>query len=112
MFKQIINLLLITTLTLASASAMAGGEGKKLSTLQGKVIDGSTYEGLAGATIEVEGTDVKVYTDFDGNFTLPALPEGTYTIKSTSISYNEVKLRNIKITPENTSLLELKLHTN
>ncbi len=91
---------------------MAGNEGRKVSALQGKVIDGSTYEGLAGVTVEVEGTDIKVYTDFEGNFTLPALPEGNYTIKSTFVSYNEVKLRNIKVSADAPAPVEMKLHSN
>lgn len=104
---------LVLSLTLTTMIAMAGNnEGRKTSSIQGKVIDGSSYEGIAGAVVEVEGTNIKVYTDFEGNFTLPQLPEGSYNLKSTLVSYNEVKVRNIKVSAEMPSTVELKLHSN
>lgn len=95
-----------------STAALAGGEGKKVAQITGKVIDASTAEGVAGAVVEVEGTDIKVYTDFEGNFILPAMVEGSYTIKSSSISYSEVKLRGIKAGADLPANVEMKLHAN
>ncbi len=113
MFKKLLGLILFATLLISSSNAMAtGNEGRKVNVIQGKVTDGSTFEGLAGVTVEVEGTDIKVFTDFEGNFTLPALPEGSYTLKSTMVSYNEVKLRGIKVSAESPSSVEMKLHSN
>ncbi len=113
MLKQIITTFLLVTALVGSVAAGSGNnEEKKMSSLQGKVIDANTSEGLAGVVIEVEGTDIKVFTDFDGNFTLPALPEGSYNLISSFVSYNELKLRNIKVNAANTDTLELKLHAN
>lgn len=94
------HLLLTFVLLTLSWTAVAGGNNadeKKMAMRQGKVVDGKTNEGIAGAMVKIEGTQEVVYTDFDGNFTLPVLPEGQYTLSSTSISYSGVKLRNIKI---------------
>lgn len=112
MFKKISFVLILTLASAATVFAGSGEEDKKVSKLQGKVIDAVTTEGLAGVVIEVEGTNIKVFTDFDGNFELPALPEGSYNLKSSIVSYGELKLRNIKLNAENTEALQLKLHSN
>ncbi|MES2628086.1 MAG: carboxypeptidase-like regulatory domain-containing protein [Bacteroidota bacterium] len=113
MFKSIYrSIFILCFLFVTAASFATGNEERKVTAVQGRVVDGSNFEGIAGAIVEVEGTNIKVYTDFEGNFTLPALAEGTYTLKSTLVSYNEVKLRNIKISAQGTSAIEMRLHTN
>lgn len=112
MFKQLYQVLLIVSFCFSATVSLAGNDGRKVSSIQGKVVDGSTSEGLAGVTVEVEGTNIKVYTDFDGNFTLPLLPEGSYNLRSTYVSYNEVKLRNIQVKADSPSTIEMKLHSN
>ena len=80
--------------------------------LQGKVIDKQTGESLAGVVIEVEGTNIKVYSDLDGNYTITGLKPGKYTININFISYkkdlktievkdNENKNINILLEPVN-----------
>ncbi len=112
MFKKISLILCLTILSATAVLAGSGNEEKKTGIIQGRIIDASTSEGLAGVVVEIEGTDIKVFTDFDGNFQLPALPEGSYNLKSSMVSYGELKLRNIKVNPENQEALELKLHSN
>jgi hypothetical protein len=57
--------------------------------LTGKVIDLSTGEALTGVEINLEGTDVKVYSDFDGNFEIKDLKQGEYNIIASYISYQK-----------------------
>jgi outer membrane receptor for ferrienterochelin and colicins len=75
-----------------------GDKAPKLVTLSGKVIDKTSQEALAGALIRVEGTDIEVYTDLDGNFSISGLMPDTYTVKCSMISYSdreeEVKIDN------------------
>ncbi|HEY9115158.1 MAG TPA: carboxypeptidase-like regulatory domain-containing protein [Bacteroidales bacterium] len=55
--------------------------------LTGKVIDLSTNEVLTGVEINIEGTDIKAYSDFDGNFEIKDLKPGEYNIIASFISY-------------------------
>jgi len=112
MFKKISLTLLLIAATTVASYATTGNEEKKMSVLQGRVTDAGTSEGLAGVVVEVEGTNIKVFTDFEGNFQLPALPEGSYNIKSSLVSYGELKLRNVKVNTENQGMVELRLHSN
>ena len=47
--------------------------------LRGKIIDGETGEGLIGATVSKEGTNIGTAADFDGNFSLKLDP-GLHTV--------------------------------
>lgn len=64
-------------------------------TLQGKVTDLKTSEELAGVTIQVEGTNVKAYSDIEGNFKIEGIEPGTYTLTVSYISYQEKQIKDI-----------------
>lgn len=57
--------------------------------VSGSVVDMATGEALTGVEISVEGTDTKVYTDFDGNFSISNLKPGDYNIVASYISYKK-----------------------
>ncbi len=81
------KLLIITVFLIAAVITKAGNE------FTGKVMSKDQQE-LVGAKIEVIGTDYVFYTDFDGNYDLSSLPEGTYTLKITYVSYKEKVIEN------------------
>lgn len=56
--------------------------------LTGTVADSDSGELLAGVEIQLEGTDLKTYTDFDGNFTFRVKP-GEYKVVANYISYEK-----------------------
>jgi hypothetical protein len=56
--------------------------------LTGTVADSDSGELLAGVEIQLEGTDLKTYTDFDGNFTFKVKP-GEYKVVANYISYKK-----------------------
>lgn len=51
------------------------------SVLSGSVIDLHDGQPLSGATIIVAGPEISVLTDFDGNFNIPRLCDGTYSVQ-------------------------------
>jgi hypothetical protein len=51
-----------------------------VSTVSGKVVDLNSGETLAGVAVSIEGTDTKVYTDLDGNFTIKDIKPGVYNL--------------------------------
>jgi len=72
--------------------------------LRGMVFDKLTNETLAGAAITANGK--KVYTDLDGNFTLPNLCGDKCQLKISFISYEE---QTIDIDTNSTQSLQIKL---
>jgi hypothetical protein len=55
----------------------------------GTVVDMNTGEALTGVEIKVEGTNIKAYSDFDGNFTISQLTPGEYNLVASFISYKK-----------------------
>ncbi|MFA9388371.1 MAG: carboxypeptidase-like regulatory domain-containing protein [Prolixibacteraceae bacterium] len=56
--------------------------------LSGLVIDKISNEVLVGVEVSIEGTNLKTYTDFDGQFAFKDLRPGKYKLVSSYISYN------------------------
>jgi hypothetical protein len=63
-------------------------------TLSGNVLDFQSGEQLAGVEIQIEGTDLKTYTDFDGNFEFSGVKPGTYNLIASYISYKNSLVEN------------------
>jgi hypothetical protein len=57
--------------------------------LSGKVLDAASGESLAGVEVSILNTDIKTYTDLDGNFTFSNLKSGTYDVVVSMISYDK-----------------------
>ena len=72
--------------------------------LKGTVTDSLTSETLVGANLILEGTSIGAATNIEGNYTINAIPPGTYTIKCTYIGY---KSKEVKINIEDEKSLKL-----
>lgn len=70
----------------------------------GMVCDKLTQETLAGAVITANGQ--KVYTDLDGNFTLPSVDTDKCKIKVSLISYQD---QTIEINRNSSDKIQIKL---
>lgn len=68
-------------------------------TIQGMVADGSSNEPLIGASIYISELERGDMTDVNGNFEIANIPEGTYTLRVTSVGY-KAHTRTIEITAE------------
>jgi hypothetical protein len=77
--------------------------------ISGKVFDKNTMEELAGVTVQIEGTDIKAYTDIEGNFSIDGVKPGKYNITVTYISYKETELSGVNIDAVDSNDLEIKL---
>ncbi len=69
----------------------------KTSSINGKVIDEKNAETLIGAVIVVKGTTLGGVTDMDGNFTIPNVPIGTYTIECSLLSYSPKTISDVVV---------------
>lgn len=65
-------------------------------TLAGSVADLSSGESLAGVEVTIEGTDIKTYTDFDGNFEFKEVKPGKYNLIASFISYKKSLVENFE----------------
>lgn len=99
-----LTIICATLLMVLFVSPMAtyAGDNKtdknKKSEISGQVIDQKTGESLAGALVQLEGTDIKTYTDFEGKFSFENITPGNYVVNVSMISYNsnETRLTEIK----------------
>lgn len=102
----------LAVVSIASATNDSKPEAKApaaTSIMSGTVLDAATGEALVGAVVEVEGTDLKTYTDLNGEFTLNEVKVGACNLKVNYISYREVKVNNIQLTQES-NVVEVKLN--
>ncbi len=97
---------LMATGTLATVTTV---ESANVTSIQGKIIDKSTGEPLAGVSVKIEGTDQVVYSDFDGNFAFDNVTAGTFTIKVSMVSYTENVLNNLILSANQTSIIQIAL---
>jgi len=71
----------------------------------GTVIEEMTGEPIPGATIHIKEFNQKIYTDFDGNFTIEDLIPGTYNLEVQFVSFEKKELKDLEITSESNSML-------
>lgn len=57
--------------------------------LSGSIADELSGESLVGVEVKIEGTDLKTYTDFDGNFSFENVKPGEYKLVANYISYEK-----------------------
>jgi hypothetical protein len=114
------NLIAILTLIIAFAfSVSAANDGalkgdKAIKTtqtceLKGTVSDFVSGEMLAGAVVEIEGTNIKAFTDFDGAFQIHNLNEGTYNLIISYISYEKSYIESIELKVDSEKDLSISL---
>lgn len=78
-------------------------------TIKGIARDKINGEALPGVTIVVEGTTTGAAADIEGNFIIPNIKPGTYSLKASYISYDPVILSNIVVKSGETSNVEFDL---
>ena len=84
-------LLLFATLVICSAYCFyAMAQDSESAKIIGKVTDKATGETLIGTNVSIDGTSLGAATDLDGEFVIPIIPPGTYTIRIGYIGYKGV----------------------
>ena len=111
--KKVFSIIVLLAVIMTSAPAMATLIPTKApsatAAINGKVLDYQSGETLAGVAISVEGTDLKVYTDLDGNFTIENLEPGTYNLVLSMISYKSSLVENLELQANENELIDIKL---
>ena len=81
-------------------------------TIRGTVVDGKDNYPLIGATVRVEGTGFGAITDPDGKFSISNVPDGTYTVIISYVSYVTRTIKGVKVTDKKATVLKTKLSTD
>ena len=95
--KSIKYFFLVTLISLMIPSLFADNEssdsnGPATISISGTIIDKLTHETLPGVSIQLEDSEVKIYSDPDGSFSLKGLQPGSYKVKISCISYKDKEI--------------------
>ncbi len=112
------NILIAVTLILLVVSVNAKGKSSKIidtestvtMVLTGSIADENSGESLVGVEVKIEGTDLKTYTDFDGNFSFKDVKPGEYKLTSSYISYKK-NVQVLKVSPKGNEI-KIKLQSS
>jgi len=96
----------VTTFFLFLASMVCAQTTGKIS---GSVVDAETGDALPGANIIVAESGSGTAADTEGRYFIINLPPGTYALKASMIGYNNVTVKNVKVSVNRTSLIDIKM---
>ena len=80
-------------------------------TIRGKVTDAETGEELIGAAVLIEGTIQGASADLDGNYSIPNVELGTYSLRCSFISYETQTITDVEVKAGEVAVLDIKLAT-
>ena len=109
-----ISLLLVGVIIASATSSYASDSPKENKTtlttsVSGVILDETTGESLVGVAVKIDGTDLEVYTDFEGGFLFDNITPGDYTVSVAMISYKKESSKlTIKLRQDNTIKIKLK----
>ena len=106
MLRRRLIVILLGLVTLASSVVLAQDKG----TIKGKVKDGKTGEGIPVVNVKVKGTYYGAATDFDGNYTIPNISPGSYTLQFTIVGYTAVERTDVRVRAGETSTIDQALN--
>lgn len=91
--KKLIFILLIVLNIYNVKASDEGTQGNEVNsnvTVAGRVIDKISGEPLVGVEVYLLDTDIRVYTDLDGNFEFKNIAPGAHALKTDYISYQGI----------------------
>lgn len=98
---------LISIVCCVSIAYAQTGQG----TIKGKMIDKSTGEPLPFANVAVmNGGNIVggAQTDFDGKYTITAVPPGKYNVQATYVGYQPIMMQGVVVTSDKITFLDIK----
>lgn len=77
--------------------------------IKGRIVDAESKTGLPGVNVLVQGTYSGAATDTEGNFVIPRLNPGDYTLQVSMIGYTMVQQTGVKVIAGETTELTIEL---
>ncbi|MGM0376963.1 MAG: carboxypeptidase-like regulatory domain-containing protein [Bacteroidota bacterium] len=81
------------------------------SAIAGTIVDDETGETLTGVEVQLKGTDMKTYTDFEGKFVFDHINPGQYSVEANIISYQGEQTRSVDVESNEMHAFNLELKT-
>jgi len=100
---RLVHLFLFIILLQTSLLAQSGK-------ISGKVIDGTTNEGIPFVNVIIEGTNYGAASDIDGNYNIIGVPPGTYNVRASAIGYNPQTVQGVKVSIDLTTQVNFTLY--
>jgi hypothetical protein len=94
-------------LALATSLAWAGDYGR----VKGRVVDSETSQPIAGAVIEVDGTDYGDNSDENGEYLVTTVPAGVQSLTITAMGYEPQRISNILVIVDQTVVQNVRLRS-
>ncbi len=108
-FATVLVWLALMGVTYATEKENPSSAEMTTTSVNGTIIDKANGEVLAGVAVKLVGTDIVVYSDFDGNFQINNLKPGKYQIESDMISYKKKnEIVKLELKKENKVEVELE----
>jgi TonB-dependent receptor len=104
--KFILIVMIFLPVIVSTDSVLAQNNGS----ISGKVTDNKTSEELIGANVIVLGTMTGASTDIDGNYVIKGLQPGTYKLKFSYISYQNITVENIIVKADQDTKIDVSLN--
>jgi hypothetical protein len=105
-----ILLLLIFLLSCCAAIGQAQVPADRVGTLEGYVVDEKTGEGVQGAGLTVQGTDIEIFSGSGGWYRIENIPEGTNYLSVDAPGYQDRTFQ-VVVTNGSTIRSDIKLGT-
>lgn len=99
------RLLLTMMLAIVSTTSLAQSTGN----LKGKIIEQSTKQPIAGASIKIDNTQYGAVSDTSGTFSIERIPIGSYSVTISMISYQTKNVTDVSIAVNKTYYAEFEL---
>jgi len=77
--------------------------------VSGVVKDAASGEPLISASVMIQGTNSGAATNLDGSYSILNVPPGTYVLKVSMIGYTPALLRNVRVSINQTSTIDVTL---
>ena len=81
----------------------------QIGTIKGNVTDALTGEAIVGANVSIAGTTQGAAADVNGDFEIPKVKAGTYSLVISFVSYKTDTLRNVSVYPDQTTAINHKM---
>jgi len=85
------------------------GQEPSTGRISGVLIDSQSGEPLIGANVYLDGTTIGAGTDLDGSYVILNVPEGTYTLVVSMLSYAETRVTDLKVKANETTQINLSI---
>ncbi len=94
-------------LLLSCSLLFAGDYGR----IKGRVIDSETKVAVAGAAVEVEGTDYGATTEENGEYLIPAVPGGVQALTVSAMGYEPRRTSNVLVIVDQTISINFEVQS-